>query len=452
MFGMFSFLSFLVKAEIGTVGTTFIINSPDEGRGSGEVHDGATSNHMFHVGDYWYKMASEYYTSVSRHRWFWVSTIDTNLTDWSDASSKNIFVLLSYTGSMWAQYQAVYDEEQGLFHCVWTDQGGDAVVYVQGTPNATGGVTFGSAQNIKTVTNNANLDICLMNGKPVITLSGHVGDVGWSTWALFSSDEDGTSWTNTYADTYGELTFTYCLLQTHAISSTHVYVILQEGVGVDNPLYGFYASTTLNATTSITQITTENVEGDSFKSSGDKMTAGYSTVSVNTITPTDYASLITILYVNTTKSLKTLFWDVSDESISGDVEVIYTSESAYHPLHPLSAMENNVIWAGFWNRTDGDDSNFILYERDIIGTWGSSTTIDSGKWGTATMIPSTMNKQPYDGKLIVTHQLTGTDVVYGCDVEAFLPPFDYNFWFVIVGLITFCAITLYAATIMKGRR
>ena len=31
-------------------------------------------------------------------------------------------------------------------------------------------------------------------------------------------------------------------------------------------------------------------------------------------------------------------------------------------------------------------------------------------------------------------------------------PFDYNFWFVIVGLITFCAITLYAATIMKGRR
>jgi len=422
-----SFSLFSVKGKIGTVGTTFEINDVSIGAVSTEYHDAATSNHMFHVGNYWYKMGMEYVTGDAGSRWFWLSTIDTNLSDWSDCSEKVNYHYTTkgtYNGAMWAHYQAVYDAEQGVFHCVWANQFQEYVYYVQGTPNSTGGVTFGARKTLLSIFVNGNVDICLMNGKPVVVVSTKTAsDFDFATWVLFSSDEDGTSWTNTYADTYGELTFTYILPQVHAINSTHVYVIIEEEGGGSDPLYGFYANIGLNATTAITQITTDNVQ--SFTDVNAKAVSGYSTVSVNTVTPTSYAELISIIYINTTKSVKTVFWNVTSETISGDEEIIYTHSDTYSPIHPLIAMESNMIWGGFWNRTGGSSCTFVLYERNpLTGTWGDPTEVDAGSWSAGELIPSCMNKQP-GSSLIVTQQVGS--IVYGCDVEALLMDITADF-------------------------
>lgn len=410
----FGFVFSPVNARIGTIGETFTIYTPGYQQSS-EYHDGPTSNHLFHVGDYWYKL--QIFWDGSNFGWYWRSAIDSDLTVWSTASSAEFLNTGTYYGSLWDHVDAIYDAAQNVFHCV-AFNGVTQIYYKQGTPNATGGITFGDKISVVTTGGySGNIEVCLMNGKPVIAASSST--TNWPLYVLFASDETGSSWTSTVAYYNVELGWIDVVFpQVHAINTTHVYVIFGHGDGVDAPLYGFYVSESINETSTFTTISSEDIEGSAFSDGSSREMSGFSTISENILNPTSYAEMISILYVNTTKYMKMFFWNVTSESISGDVEVVYAGGGAYFPLTPILAKEGTTYWAGHWDRTSANDCHFTLHERDPgTGIWDDGTIIDYGWWSATRFCPSTMNKQPYNEILIVT--LQGSNCYnFGCDVEA----------------------------------
>ena len=71
--------------------------------------------------------------------------------------------------------------------------------------------------------------------------------------------------------------------------------------------------------------------------------------------------------------------------------------------------------------------------------------------GTPTVEGAVSSSYDSETKILTFTVNTDTSPYFILFAEIALP-FDYNFWFVIVGLITFCAVTFYALVIMKGRR